>query len=233
MASSRTARERARAEIQSEIMRVGRAQLGEVGAAALSLRAVARELGMVSSAVYRYVASRDELLTRLIDDAYNSLGDSVEAAVAASVESAPRERWLRGARATRTWALDHVHEYSLLYGSPVPGYEAPESTSVSGTRASRALIGIVRDAVSSGQLVRTDGPGVDVPTALADEFDTLRSEIDLEVDDALLLDLLTAWSQLFGLISFEVFGQTRGVVTSHDLLFDNATLRMADVIGLS
>ena len=100
-----TNRAAAREETQREIMRVGREQLAEVGAAALSLRAVARELGMVSSAIYRYVESRDELLTRLIDDAYNSLGDTVEADVRSTVEFDPSARWVSAATAARRWAV--------------------------------------------------------------------------------------------------------------------------------
>ncbi len=84
MPTAKGVRERARAEITSEIVRAGRDQLATDGAAALSLRAVARELGMVSSAVYRYVASRDELLTLLIIEAYDALGAAVEEEAAPS-----------------------------------------------------------------------------------------------------------------------------------------------------
>lgn len=232
MSTLKTARERAREEIQHEIMRVAREQLAEVGAAALSLRAVARELGMVSSAIYRYVASRDELLTRLIDDAYNSLGEAVEADVAGSRDDAPIERWVRAASEIRAWALARPHEYALLYGSPVPGYAAPEQTAVSGTRVSRALISIVRDARTDRRLRARRSAPIEIPAELADDFGRLRPAIDLDVDDDVLLDALIAWSHVFGLLSFEVFGQTRGVVDRHDLLFEAAARRLGGVVGL-
>src|SRR3712207_2808941 len=94
-----TVRDRVRAEVTAEITAVARRQLAEVGAAALSLRAVAREVGMASSAVYRYFASRDELLTRLITDGYDALGAAAE--VAGDPGAAPRERWLAVCRAGR------------------------------------------------------------------------------------------------------------------------------------
>src|SRR3712207_4171512 len=97
-----TVRERVRAELTAEITAVARRQLAEVGAAGLSLRAVAREVGLASSAVYRYFASRDELLTRLIIDGYDALG--VTAEDTDDPEAAPRERWLAVCRAVRTWA---------------------------------------------------------------------------------------------------------------------------------
>lgn len=215
-----------------EIMRVGREQLAEVGAAALSLRAVARELGIVSSAIYRYVESRDELLTRLIDDAYNALGEAVEASTAATADEQASTRWVSAALTIRSWALEHPHEYSLLYGSPVPGYAAPEQTTVSGTRATRALVSIVADAKRNRQLAARRTAPIDVGADLAADFATLRSAVDLDVDDTVVLDVLIAWSQLFGLVSFELFNQTRGVVAHHDQLFETAARRLAQLIDL-
>lgn len=241
MAAHRTARELAREQITRDILDEGRRQLGEHGAAALSLRSVARELGMVSSAVYRYVASRDELLTRLIVEAYDSLGTVVDEVVRATVGAAPSQRWLEAARAIRIWALTHPHEYALVYGSPVPGYAAPQVTVAPGTRATLALVGIVRDAARTRQIRRRRiGTAPTVSVDLAADFARLRSNVDAvgagdgfgHVDDAVVLDVLVAWTQLFGLVSFELFNQTRGVVEHHEALFDAAALRMAGVIGL-
>src|ERR1700759_75355 len=128
MPPRRTARERVRAEITREITDVARAQLAADGAAALSLRAGARELGMVSSAVYLFFASRDELLTALIIDGYNALGAAVEQADAACPRGDYGARWQAATGAARGWSLTHPHEYALLYGSPVPGYQAPADT---------------------------------------------------------------------------------------------------------
>src|SRR5207247_659822 len=103
-------------------------RIASEGAAGLSLRAAARELGMVSSAVYRYFPSRDDLLTALIIDGYNAIGAAAEQADAACRRGDHRGRWLSACRSVRDWALAHPHEYSLVYGSPVPGYRAPEQT---------------------------------------------------------------------------------------------------------
>ena len=110
-----------------DITRIGREHLAEHGAAALSLRAVARDLGVVSSAVYRYVANRDDLLTLLVVDGYDELGDAVDAAVADVPADDYRGRFLAVGRAVRAWALREPATYALLFGSPVPGYEAPAS----------------------------------------------------------------------------------------------------------
>nr|MBA3283102.1 TetR/AcrR family transcriptional regulator [Acidimicrobiia bacterium] len=125
----RGVRQRVRQELTAEIKDVARRHLAEHRAEGLSLRAVAREMGMVSSALYRYFGSRDELLTALIVDAYDALGATAEVAEAAvRKRSDLMTRWLALATATRVWAVGHPHEWSLIFGSPVPGYRAPADT---------------------------------------------------------------------------------------------------------
>jgi AcrR family transcriptional regulator len=221
------ARARARAEVRAAILDAAAKRLAADGADDLSLRAVARDVGMVSSAVYRYFPSRDELLTALIIGAYDSLGDHTEAAVEASRGRPDAERWVTAAMAVRAWALAHRNDYALIYGTPVRGYAAPEDTVSSGTRVSRALVSIVRDADRRRSL-----PANPVSASLATSFAALRDEIDLDVDDATTLAIITAWTQLFGLLSFEVFGQTRNLVSDDEALFRAAATAMAASIGL-
>src|SRR5579862_9020730 len=157
-------RARVRAEMIAEIKTIARRHL-ETDGANLSLRAVARDMGMVSSAVYRYFASRDELLTALIVDAYNALGETVEAADAAVADrTALRQRWMATARAVRGWALAHQAEYALLFGSPVPGYAAPDDTIAAAARTPVVLLRILADGVAAGTL-GTAWPPADRPAA--------------------------------------------------------------------
>ena len=130
------ARARARIELTAEIKDTARRHLAQDGAQGLSLRAVARDLGMASSAIYRYFPSRDELLTALIIDAYDAIGATAERADAKAVsEDRPAGlRWLLVCRAVRRWALRHPHEFALVYGSPVVGYAAPLDTVEPATR---------------------------------------------------------------------------------------------------
>jgi len=136
----------------AEIKTIARRHL-ETDGANLSLRAVARDMGMVSSALYRYFASRDDLLTALILDAYNALGEAAEAADAAVTDrSQLRARWLATARGIRGWALRTPAEYALLFGTPVPGYAAPADTITAATRTPVVLIRILADGFASGAL---------------------------------------------------------------------------------
>jgi AcrR family transcriptional regulator len=228
MSAGQTARERARAELTREITEAARRHLAEVGAGALSLRAVARELGMVSSALYRYFPSRDDLLTALIVEAYDALGAAVESA-AASAE--PPTRWRVACTAVRTWAHDHQHEYTLIYGSPVPGYQAPRSTVTPAARVPMVLLTILSDAWRSGALTAPAEP-TPLPPLLDEQLRTLAETTATNLPAAVLNRALIAWTQLFGMISFELFGQLVGSVSPSDEFFAHATDQMASFLGL-
>ncbi len=229
--ASRTARERARAELTREIKEEARRQLAAHGAQGLSLRSVARELGMVSSALYRYFASRDELLTVLIIDAYDALGEAAERAVSGLPAADVRGRWRAACAAIRNWALANPHEYALIYGSPVPGYRAPQATVASAIRASQVLGGIVADATAGSDPPRP--PAEPLPPALVGQTAIVAGAIAPDVDGGVIARALIAWTQLFGMISFELFGQFVGALEPADAFFGYAVDQMADFIGLS
>jgi len=222
-----TARERARAELTTEITALARAQLATVGAAGLSLRAVARELGMASSAMYRYFPSRDDLLTRLIIDGYDALGAVAEAAD--DPAAAPLHRWVAVCRAVRAWALAHPHEYALLYGSPVPGYAAPPDTVPAAVRVGVVLGRVLGDAARAGTL--PDAAGAPTGTVDPAVVDVLGGEHPA-LDDRVRARALLAWSGLYGTVSFEVFGHFVGSVADADAFFDDAMRDLAGLIGL-
>jgi AcrR family transcriptional regulator len=223
-----TARMRAKAEVRGEIIAEARRQLAVEGAAALSLRAVTRHLGMASSAVYRYFPSRDDLITALIVEAYDALGDVAEAAVATAGPAV--DRWRRLCRAIRTWALDHPHEYALIYGSPIPGYQAPQLTIGPATRTTLALSGLVVEAFEAGELVSVGEE--DLAPAAAVEVGRVGDAAMPGVPLPIVARAVTAWTQLFGQISFELFGQLHGVVEDPAVLFDQSVTVMEGVVGL-
>ncbi|MFJ4963125.1 putative HTH-type transcriptional regulator [Streptomyces sp. ADI96-02] len=233
MSTVRGARERARIEVTAAIKDEARRQLAAEGAAKLSLRAVARELGMVSSALYRYFPSRDDLLTALIVDAYDAIGQVAEEARAADDRSRPpgpartAERWVAVAAALRAWALEHPHEYALIYGSPVPGYTAPVDTVGPASRVGLVFIDLVREAF------RADGLAL-APLAPESRADAERMAAALAPDlpPAAVTALVAAWAQLFGLISFELFGQFDRVVEAREPLFRQAVAELARSVGL-
>lgn len=231
LSAPRTARARVRAELTREIKDEAHRQLAAEGAAALSLRAVARELGMVSSALYRYFPSRDDLLTALIIDAYDAIGEAAEAAVRACGQTDAVARWLAVGRAVRRWAVEHPQEYALVYGSPVPGYRAPEATIGPASRVTLALAGIVADAQASGCLVPPpDTPPVEA--ALREEAARVAELAMPGVPDHVTVRALMAWMQLFGIVSFELFGHLVGVIDGTEEFFEEALRVTAGSLGL-
>jgi AcrR family transcriptional regulator len=256
---ARTARERARTELTLEIKQEARRQLAEAGADGLSLRAVARELGMVSSALYRYYPSRDDLLTALIIDAYDALGSVAEIAIAGAEAGAGagRARWVAACQAIRAWALANPHEYALIYGSPVPGYRAPEATIGPAARVPLAFAGVLGEAAATGELAPAGelaaGPAADLSGALtgvlADQAATLSAVLAAGASSGsassgsvssvaalppdVLVRAVIAWAQLFGMISFELFGQFVGSFEPAEALFAYAVVQLTAFVGLS
>ncbi|MFF5160963.1 TetR/AcrR family transcriptional regulator [Streptomyces sp. NPDC000348] len=221
------ARARARIEVTAAIKEEARRQLAEEGAAKLSLRAVARELGMASSALYRYFPSRDDLLTALIIDAYDSLGAAVEAARDAAAGLGPVRRWTAVCEGARGWALGHPHEYALIYGTPVPGYSAPETTIPAAARAAHVLIGILRDAHQGLGLAKPP-----LPAELRPEAVRMAADLAPDLPPEVVATMVAAWAQLFGLIGFELFGQFNRVVEDRDTFFRHAVGQLAHTVGL-
>jgi AcrR family transcriptional regulator len=212
------ARERARVETTAEIVRLARVQIEREGAANLSLRAIARDLDMVSSAIYRYFASRDELLTRLIIDSYERLGATVEVADAAvRKRSDYASRWRAMTRSIRQWAMLNPAEYGLLFGTPVPGYAAPSDTIGPATRYTRVLMNLIIEMEANGHVADAK-----VPLALRKDYVAFRKSAVIASSEAdpMLMNGMIAWANVLGVISLELFGHLHNVVDTPGALFE-------------
>ncbi len=229
-------RAQAREQMRGAILATARTHLAEHGAVGLSLRAVARDVGMVSSAVYRYFPSRDALLTALIVDAYDSLGEAVERAE----RKVPRDdllgRWRAVATTTRRWARTDPHQYALVYGSPVPGYAAPQDTVGPATRVTRVLGDLLVD-VAGRSGGAADRAGAPPPAAgpLEEAVAPVVAYTGGQVPTDLVVRGVMAWTYLFGAVSFELFGQRHNVVEEGraDVFFAEEVRRLAVLLGIA
>ncbi len=222
-------RARAREALLADVGRVARAHLAESGAAALSVRAIARELGLASSALYRYYPSRDALLTRLIIEAYDELGERVEACEADVTRTDLGRRYRAICTAVRDWARTHPHEYALIYGSPVPGYAAPDDTIDPAVRVAQVFLRLAADIDPAGLVLRIDGP---IDSVLLDQFNALTAVVGLDIDDHVLALGVTLWAQLFGIVSFELFGTFNNTFEPADAIFEHHIRLGAVALGL-
>ncbi|MET9214808.1 MULTISPECIES: TetR/AcrR family transcriptional regulator [unclassified Nocardia] len=224
--TARSLRSRVREEMTEEIKRVARRHLATQGAD-LSLRAVARDLDIVASALYRYFPNRDALLTALILEAYESLAQAAVTADAAVDRADSRGRWYAVWRGVRAWALAHPAEYGLLYGTPVPGYSAPADTVTPAAAVVLSLVRVVVDADLGPAPVSTP-----MTEPLRADLRRLIDEQPGDLDERRLALVFAGWTQLFGLVGFEVFGRLDQTVTAVSDYFDHQAALMADLVGL-
>ena len=233
MSAPRTARERVREEMTAEILSVARQHLAREGAAALSLRSIARDLEMAPSALYRYFDGRDALLSALILGAYASLADEAEraAGVAQAGGEDDAARWLAVARALRGWALAHPHEWGLVFGTPVPGYQAPEETVEPYARTVAALVRPIVEAEAAGRL-QTERNDDAISPALRDAVAPVRDGLFPHTPASTVARVVQAWATIVGVISLEVFGHWRNTVLDPGAFFDAAIGNEAASIGL-
>ena len=232
ISAPRTARERVRGEMTAEILAVARQHLGRQGAAALSLRSIARDLGMAPSALYRYFDGRDALLSALILAAYESLAETAEAAAEGALrpEAPDAERFLSVPRAMRDWALERPHEWGLIFGTPVPGYQAPEGTVVPYARIAGAMVRPVTDAHEVGRL--RPAPGGEVPAQVREAVAPVSDGLLPGLPVATVVLAIQGWTTVVGLVSLEVFGHWRNTVLDPAALFEATVRDVARSIGL-
>ena len=202
-----TRRERLRAKTIAEIKAAALAQIAEVGAPALSLRGVAREIGLSPAGLYRYYDGRDGLLTALITDAYHALADAVEQGIAAAGDD-PVVRFADGIRAYRRWSLEHRNQFLLIFGSPIPGYAAPEGgpTVEANRRMGSAFFAVGIEAWRRGSFRPPAAGREPTPGERA-----LAAEIDLDLPPALVPVMLGTWAHFHGLVTLEVLDQLHWV----------------------
>lgn len=192
---AKTPRERYRAQVRTEIKERAWEQIATAGASALSLNAIAKQMGMSGPALYRYFSGRDELITELVRDAYRSLADTFRAAAEAGADLSGLANALRG------WALKDPQRYFLIYGTPVPGYHAPDDT----TAISSEIMATLLDACAA---LPADGPATPFDAHLEGHRDWAG---DHPAPPAALHRALTFWTRLHGVLSLELAGQFSGM----------------------
>jgi AcrR family transcriptional regulator len=206
-------RERYRAQVRAEVKETALRQLAESGPAGLSIAAIGKQLGVSGPALYRYFASRDELLTELVIDAYDDLADALRAATRDATSQQPRARLEALARGYRSWALAQPHRYRLLFGPPLPGYDAHAERLVAASEASmNLLLDVLRELGN-----RAPAP----PTQpLTSQLAAWAQTHTFDANPAVALRAILIWSRLHGLVSLEIAGNFTSMGIDPGQLFE-------------
>lgn len=211
------AREESRARTTAAILRAAREEIAAHGGGGLSMRAVAREVGMVSSAVYRYFPTREALLTAMILESYQSLAAALGEVRARRADL----RWKALGSAMRDWAIERPHEFQLIYGTPVPGYVAPPETIPVAAAVAAPFLDVAK--------------GVSVPPfarpALTRQMTDVAeaSGATGEAAAAVIAEL----AALVGIVTLELGGHLVGSADPADGLFAALLERQVDTLGLA
>jgi len=208
-----TLRERYRAQVRREVKQAALRQLADSGPAGVSVSAIGKELGVSGPALYRYFASRDELLTELVIDAYHDLADTLSAAAGSAAGQEPRARFEALARAYRSWALAQPHRYRLLFGPPLPGYDAHAHRLVEAAQAAmNLLLGVLREL--------GDHTAAPPSQPLASQLSAWAQLHSPGIDPATALDAVLIWSRLHGFVSLEIAGNFTSMGIDSDQIFE-------------
>ncbi|MGW4394842.1 TetR/AcrR family transcriptional regulator [Amycolatopsis nivea] len=204
-------RERFREQVREEVKSAALDQLAAGGAQAISINAIAKQLGVSGPALYRYFSSRDELLNVLVIDAYHDLRDAMEHALDTDAPDAEARIRLLAA-AYRGWAREEPHRYELLFKAPFPGYDAHAKPLAD---AARALMGVVL-----GVLHEPDTAGK--PYDNEEVLDARRANTE---NHQLAVAL---WSRLHGFVSLEIGGGFTAMGLDADALFETEVQVLTD-----
>ncbi|MER7350662.1 TetR/AcrR family transcriptional regulator [Streptomyces aurantiacus] len=225
-------RARLRAETTAEIKEVALGLMATGGPDAITLRAIAREMGMTANAIYGYFATRDDLVTALVNDVYTALADTVDAAWKDASRKGPAARIQAWAEAFRGWALANPEGFRLIYGDPVPGYRAP-APGAAPDAARRVCTGLTALAAAAWPHVQhlyadSDFAWSDFEPGLLDKVRPAFPDLP----PAAVALALRIWGRLHGLVSLEIYGHLRGQTASPDKLFREELAQLVSSLGV-
>lgn len=231
MALSR--REQQRLDTEIEIKQVARQQMAEVGAAALSLRGIAREMGMSAPALYRYFPNKDALVTALIIEAFTALADAMERAQAELEQDDFHGRFQTIAFAFREWAMQHPQDFTLIYGTPIPGYKAPrEQTLAPAARVMRIIGFLLNEAAAAGKLT-LPGTYQDLPPVMADHLEQIMPTLPAGALPSSVVLTMSVWTRLYGVVWAELYDHILPGLAESAALYQVEVAAICSMLGLS
>jgi AcrR family transcriptional regulator len=218
---------------KDEIKAAARKQMKAEGTAAISLRGIARDIGMTAPALYRYFASREDLITDLLLDAFNAIADVMVAADAAQPRTDYAGRLIAVMMAYRAWGLEHPIDFQLIYGNPIPGYIAPSELTIPAARRPFDLVvGILSEAMAAGRF-KPPLTIEELPPSVAAHLRALIGSDDYpELPMALYIGIV-GWTRIHGMVTLELFENTQSVVSDTEAFYRYEVTKLCKEMNLT
>ncbi len=229
---------RTRDEIQHENLRnqikaIARKQMAEDGTTSIGLRSIAREMSMTAPAIYHYFPKLDDLITALILDAFNGLGEAVEAADASQLPDDYYARLIAVLRAYREWALTNPTDFQLIYGNPIPGYKAPgEITIPAASRPFNVVMRILREALQKGQ-VTPPSEYQHLPSTISAYLPEMIAQQGYDVPASIAYIGVVGWTRIHGIVMLELFNHIQPVIGSTGEFYEFEIRHLCKSMGLN
>jgi AcrR family transcriptional regulator len=228
-----TRREQNRLTTIDEIKRIARLQMAQEGISHVTLRGIAREMGMAVTALYRYFPSYSDLITELILDAFNGLADHIDHAQRQQKPTDWGARLWAALMAYRDYALTYPHDFALIYGTPIVGYNAPGERTVPASSRTFEVIGsIIAEAHASGALI-VPHTVTDLPATVVQHMGQLMAARQYAISEVLVYTLAQGWSRLHGIVMLELFGHFGPVVGDVDAFYRSEVAGLMQSMGLA
>jgi len=227
-----TRREKFRQITMDEIKSLARLQMAEGGTASLSLNAIARQMGMSGPALYRYFESRDALITALIVDAYQALAAALEETAARFGDQPAREGLLQVLLSYRRWALDHPVDFQLIFGNPIPGYQAEEA--VTAPTAGKVFAPILRILERAYRHENRPYPNFleNLPPQVQIRFSQSMQDFQPFLPDKVVYIGIVGWYHIHGMIMLELFNHIQPLVSDPAAFYRFEIERLMDLMNL-
>ncbi|NNJ08858.1 TetR/AcrR family transcriptional regulator [Chloroflexales bacterium ZM16-3] len=225
-------RARQHAAIRDEIKDTARAHMARDGAAALSLRAVASEMGLSSAAIYYYYANRDALITDLIVDAYRAMGASLRAEGERMADTDVAERLLSAMLAYRSWAVAHPAEYALLFGTPIPGYVGPADITAPEARATLSVFGELFGIAAAQGRLDAGLADLPLPPSITAHTAAWMQDTSEQMPMPVLIATLRCWAIGHGLVGLELDSHLQPIIGDVAALYEHEARALLRGLGV-
>lgn len=225
-------RERVRAATMREIKETARRFLVEQGPDAVTLRAIAREMGMTAPALYRYFGSHEELLRHVIGDIFVEVSGNIRSAIEKAAADGMAAKFIASAREFRRWSLDHPREFALVFGSPLPGIDLnhPDIAEECGQQFMEVFLGLYQELWQKQPFAVPAAE--EIEPALRAQLERFRDSVGAPLPTGAILSFAYCWVRLYGMVSMEVYGHLSWVLDDAEPMFEMMLREIAPVLGL-